>query len=233
MRPSLIQTADFDVKLVPSSKRVNVTLKVSAKGVFLHIPTRLPMTIAHKLIKEKSDWIKQQLAKQPQAEPERQWQHGEVLSLFGQVHELQLVQKADSPQITLTDTAITLSGRLHRLSLKTRRQTIVNWYKEQAMLYLNKRTAELSEQTGLTPKSITVKTYKARWGSCNIRGEIQYNWQIMQAPPAVIDYLIIHELCHLMHHNHSPAFWQLVQSHHPEYKQDQTWLKQNGAKLQL
>lgn len=233
MPPAVIQTKDFDVTLVRHPRRVRATLKVSNKGVFLHIPTRLPMKFVHDLISEKANWISQQLAKQPKPEPERQWQQGETLYLLDQAIKLHLVQKNDSTTVFLEDNALILSGRLHRLSLKTRRQAIINWYKEQATHYLNKRTTELSQQTDLIPTAITVKTYKARWGSCNIRGEIQYNWQIIQAPPAIIDYLIIHELCHLMHHNHSPAFWQLVQSHHPEYKQDQIWLKQNGVKLQF
>jgi predicted metal-dependent hydrolase len=233
MPPSLIKTKDFDVILKKSARRQSVTLKVSTKGVFLHMPTRLPMDIAHDLIEEKSDWIKQQLAKQPEPQPERQWQQSETLLLFGQQYELQLEQKGDSPKVKLTDDAITLSGRLHRIGLKTRRQTIINWYKEQAEIYLSKRTEELSQQTGFTPKSITIKTYKARWGSCNIRGEIQYNWQIMQAPPSVIDYLIIHELCHLKHHNHGKGFWGLVEQHCPDYRKQQAWLKQNGVRLQL
>jgi predicted metal-dependent hydrolase len=233
MPPSLIKTQDFDVKLITSPRRVKVTLKVSSKGVFLHIPPKLPMTIVHNVIAERTDWIKQQLAKQPEPQPERQWRQGETLSLFGQKHELHLEQKADSPSVRLTGHTIILSGRLHRIGLKTRRQSIVNWYKEQATIYLNKRTEELSQQIGLTPKSITIKTYKARWGSCNIRGEIQYNWQIMQTPPSVIDYLIIHELCHLKHHNHGKVFWRLVEQHFPKFRQEQAWLKQNGHKLQL
>jgi predicted metal-dependent hydrolase len=233
MPPPLIKTDDFDIQLVPSKRRVRITLKVCSKGVFLHIPAKRPMEIVHDLIEEKSDWIKKQLAKQPEPQPERQWQQGETLSLFGQQYELQLTQKNDTPSARLTSDAIILSARLHRISLKSRRQAIVNWYKEQAEIYLTKRTDKLSQQTGLTPKSITIKTYKARWGSCNIRGEIQYNWQIMQAPPSVIDYLIIHELCHLKHHNHGQGFWGLVESHYPEYRREQAWLKQNGHQLQL
>jgi len=233
MPPSLIKTQDFDVQLIPSSRRVRVTLKVSSKGVFLHIPTKLPMDIVHDLIEERTAWIKQQLAKQPAPQSERQWQQGETLLLLGQEYTLQLTQKDDSPKVSLTHDTIILSGRLHRIGLKTRRQAVIDWYKEQATLYLNKRTAELSQQIGLSPKFITIKTYKARWGSCNIKGEIQYNWQIIQAPPAVIDYLIIHELCHLTHHNHSRAFWLLVKLHHPDYQQHQAWLKKNGGRLQV
>lgn len=233
MPPSLIKTESFDVSVITSAKRVSITLKVNSKGVFLHIPTRLPMDIVHDLIAEKSGWIKKQLAKQPEPLPERQWQQGETLSFFGQQYELQLAQKADSPSVKLAEDTIILSARLHRIGQKARRKAIVDWYKNQAEIYLTKRTEELSRQTGLTPKSITIKTYKARWGSCNIRGEIQYNWQIMQAPTSVIDYLIIHELCHLKHHNHGKKFWQLVARHCPEYKKEQTWLKQHGAMLQV
>ena len=69
MPPSLIKTKDFDVILKKSARRQSVTLKVSTKGVFLHMPTRLPIDIAHDLIEEKSYWIKQQLAKQPEPQP--------------------------------------------------------------------------------------------------------------------------------------------------------------------
>lgn len=233
MSQALIKTDDFDVHIVPNKRRIRVTLKVSSKGVYLHIPTQLPMDIAHNLIEEKSDWIKQQLAKQPEPQPERQWQQGEILHLFGQAFELQLEQKGDSPQVRLEGNTIILSGRLHRISQQTRRKATIDWYKQQANIYLNKRTAELSQQTGLIPRSITIKTYKARWGSCDKQGNIQYNWQILQAPPSVIDYLIIHELCHLKHHNHGKGFWKLVEKHYPEYRREQTWLKQNGHQLQL
>ncbi|SFK61839.1 M48 family metallopeptidase [Methylophaga sulfidovorans] len=233
MPPSHITTEDFKVKLVTHARRINITLKVNSTGVSLHIPPKLPMDIVHTLIEEKTDWIKQQLAKQPSPEPERQWLQGETLLLFGQAFTLQLQQKSDSPKVILSDNTITLSGRLHRISEKTRRQTIIDWYKEQAERYLNKRTEELSQITGLLPKSITIKTYKARWGSCDKHGHIQYNWQIMQAPSSVIDYLIIHELCHLKHHNHGKGFWRLVATFCPEYQREQDWLKQHGVTLQL
>lgn len=233
MPPKLIKTDHFDVTLFTDPRRVRVTLKVSLKGVSLHIPPQLPQDIIDSLLEEKADWIKHQLAKQPSLPPTRQWQHGETLFLFGQQYELQCEQKSDSPKIRLSNNAIILSGRLHRISLKTKRQTVINWYKQQAEIYLKQRTQELSTQTGLMPKSITIKTYKARWGSCNTRQEIQYNWQIIQAPPSVIDYLIIHELCHLKHHNHGKGFWRLVTTFCPEYQREQDWLKQHGAQLQL
>ncbi len=233
MPPSHIKTTDFNVKIVTNPRRVNITLKVNATGVSLHMPPQLPMDIVHTLIEEKSNWIKQQLAKQPTPTPARQWQQGETLSLLGQPYLLQLEQKSDAPKVILSDNTITLSGRLHRIGQKSRRKALIDWYKQQAEHYLNKRTEELSQITGLSPKSITIKTYKARWGSCNIKGDIQYNWQIMQAPAAIIDYLIIHELCHLLHHNHGKEFWQLVARYCPEYRREQAWLKQYGYQLTL
>jgi hypothetical protein len=107
------------------------------------------------------------------------------------------------------------------------------WYQQQATDYITNRTHELIKTTHLQPKSITVKTYKARWGSCTIKGDIQFNWKLMMTPPAVIDYVIIHELCHLEQHNHSAKFWQLVEQFEPNYKTHRSWLKKNGQELNL
>ena len=100
-------------------------------------------------------------------------------------------------------------------------------------VYINKRIQQLAEKTGLKPRSIIIKTYQARWGSCKITGDIQFNWKLVLAPPAIIDYVIVHELCHLTHHNHSAAFWQLVNHHYSDFKQARRWLKENGYQLEL
>jgi hypothetical protein len=105
------------------------------------------------------------------------------------------------------------------------------WYQQQATDYITNRTHELVKATKLKPKSVTVKTYKARWGSCTIKGDIQFNWKLMMTPAAVIDYVIIHELCHLEQHNHSAKFWQLVEQFEPNYKTHRLWLKNNGQQL--
>lgn len=210
-----------------------MALKVNSQGVSIHIPSALDTDIAIDFIVRKTDWILHQLQKQPMPEAPREWTDNEVLFFLGEPYFFSLQQADNTAYITQTATKITLSGRLNRLSTSSRRKTVIDWYKTQATHYLNARTQKLSHHLALTPANITIKTYKARWGSCNTKGEIQYNWKIIQAPKDIIDYLIIHELCHLEHHNHSRAFWQCVEAALPDFKTAKNWLKKQGYKLEL
>ena len=79
--------------------------------------------------------------------------------------------------------------------------------------------------------TITIRDQKTRWGSCSSRGNLSFNWRLMLAPPAVLDYVVVHELCHLEHMNHSKDFWQCVESILPDYKERRKWLKEHGQEL--
>ena len=111
------------------------------------------------------------------------------------------------------------------------RQALTRWYRRQAESLLKERVKQLAEQTGLRPNQIQIKSYKARWGSCNIKGDIQLNWQLVQATQSINDYVIIHELCHLRQHNHSKAFWDLVGQFDPNFREHRSWLKHHGHQL--
>ena len=80
---------------------------------------------------------------------------------------------------------------------------------------------------------ITVRDQKTRWGSCSSTGTLSLNYRLMFAPPRVLDYVVIHELCHLTHMNHSREFWNLVASVMPEYKIHRNWLKEHGQELHI
>ena len=79
---------------------------------------------------------------------------------------------------------------------------------------------------------LSIRGQKTRWGSCSSRGTLSFNWKLMLAPPEILDYVIVHELCHLTHMNHSPAFWALVASVLPDYRERRRWLRENGALLE-
>jgi len=105
------------------------------------------------------------------------------------------------------------------------------WLRLQAEQQLPQRLTKISEKTGLRGRALEVKAYRARWGSCRHDALIQLNWKLIMAPSQVIDYVIVHELSHLVHFNHSPAFWALVASHCPDFKRQRQWLKENGSLL--
>jgi len=111
------------------------------------------------------------------------------------------------------------------------KKQLESYFKEQAELLINERLELLSKQTALTPTNINIRQYKARWGSCNNRGEVSFNYLLMMAPLFVIDYVIIHELCHLEYLDHSRHFWQLVEKHLPSYQLAKQWLVTHQSQL--
>lgn len=106
-------------------------------------------------------------------------------------------------------------------------------YIEAAKEYFPKRAAYFQAFTGGEYQRITIRDQKTRWGSCSARGTLSFNWRLMLAPPAVLDYVVVHELCHLTHMDHSAAFWQAVADVCPDYRTHRKWLKDHGHELVL
>ena len=110
---------------------------------------------------------------------------------------------------------------------------VANWYQQQAESYLPPRLEHWSLKSGLFPQNVKVRNYKSRWGSCDHQRRITLTSRLIMAPDEVIDYVLIHELCHLVEMNHSPAFWQLVSRYCPDYRQHRKWLRQQGSHFDL
>lgn len=106
-------------------------------------------------------------------------------------------------------------------------------YRNAARQRLEERVAFYHDRTGGIYTSVTVRDQKTRWGSCSSRGTLSFNYRLIFAPPQVLDYVVVHELCHLTHMNHSKDFWNKVASVMPEYKVYRLWLKEHGQELTL
>lgn len=106
-----------------------------------------------------------------------------------------------------------------------------NWYKVQADSIIKKRVDELSKKYNLFPSKVIIKNQKTRWGSCNSNKEIRLNWRLVLMPYYVMDYIIIHELCHIKYMNHSKDFWNLVEKYDKNYKEAEIWIKENGINI--
>ena len=106
-------------------------------------------------------------------------------------------------------------------------------YMDAAKEYFPKRTAYFRQFTGGSYSRITIRDQKTRWGSCSAKGTLSFNWRLMLAPPAILDYVIVHELCHLTYMNHSAAFWGKVEAVYPDYRTARKWLKDHGHELIL
>ena len=94
---------------------------------------------------------------------------------------------------------------------------IAAWYREKAINRLTEKIEKYSKRLGEKAQSVKVKDYKSRWGSCILPSTVSFNWRIVMAPHKIIDYVVVHELCHLKHHDHSEKFWSLVRRVIPKY----------------
>ncbi len=106
-------------------------------------------------------------------------------------------------------------------------------YRNAAKDYFSKRVAFYHTLTGGSFQTITVRDQKSRWGSCSSRGTLSFNYRLLFAPPKVLDYVVVHELCHLTHMDHSPNFWSMVEQIMPDYRVYKQWLKEHGHELTL
>lgn len=227
-----IDINNLPVEVVRSPRRKTLAIKIREGKVSLHLPKLMPLWLAKQFVQRKQQWIHQKLQHYQQRPPPRTFMQDALQPFLGELYPLKISYESqrqrchvafDQQQfkIRAPDTATQMD--IH--------QALARWYRRQADKLLTARAEHLAAQNGLVPNAVQIKSYKSRWGSCNARGDIQLNWQLIQAAQNIIDYVIVHELCHLKQHNHSPAFWALVAQYDPNYQDHQRWLKQNGHLL--
>ena len=113
------------------------------------------------------------------------------------------------------------------------KDAIVKWYFAKSEKIIKQRVNRYSKLIGVNPQEIKIKDQKKRWGSCSNNGILRFNWRVAIAPMSIIDYIVVHELCHLKVKNHSPNFWKLVSLALPDYQRRRDWLKNNAGMFRL
>ena len=124
-------------------------------------------------------------------------------------------------------------SELHSDLTPVQRKALENRYRQAAKEYFPARVAYYEKIIGVTHNEIRIRDQKTRWGSCSSKGNLNFNWRLMLAPPRVLDYVVVHELCHRKEMNHSKAFWNAVEMVLPDYKELRKWLRDNGNSLSL
>ena len=117
------------------------------------------------------------------------------------------------------------------LAERKRLEILEKRYRNAARAKLESRVAYYHRLTGGNYTSITVRDQRSRWGSCSSRGTLSFNYRLIFAPSVILDYVVVHELCHLTHMNHSKDFWDMVASVMPEYREYRKWLREHGHEL--
>lgn len=158
--------------------------------------------------------------------PRKEWLSGETLLFLGERRPVEVVWTwTDRIKVTPLEHAVEISAPLS-CSREIRAKAVREFFRRQARLHLGERVVSLSARMDLYPKALSVRGQTTRWGSCSSRGEVSLNMKLMCAPPGVIDYVIVHELAHIRHMNHGPAFWALVAQFDPKYLEHQAWLRE-------
>lgn len=229
---SIIKINDLPITVVRSTRRKTIAIKIQDGNVTVHLPKLMPLWLAKQFVMRKQQWIEDKLENFQQRPPKRQIIEGELQPFMGEHYPLSIVQEPQRLRlhVQFDNQKLVINAPANVTSIQIK-QALTRWYRRQAESLLIKRVELLAEQTGLQPNQVQIKSYKSRWGSCNLRGEIQLNWQLVQASQLIIDYVIIHELCHLQQHNHSKAFWDLVERFDPNYREHRSWLKNHGHQL--
>lgn len=182
-------------------------------GLLVTIPRGSDPKTALQLLQKKQAWLAQALERQ---QPTGNMLLGEPLSISFDP-DLRGGPKLEGGCLTLLDRGA------------DRAEQVTSWYLQQAQAYLDRRLPELAHTVGVTPHKIRLKDQRTRWGSCSSKGNLNFNWRLVMAPPYVFDATIIHELAHLRELNHSPQFWSVVRDYCPDYPKAKAWLREHGS----
>ncbi len=199
-----------------------------------------PMGLSEKYIIEKvlskGEWILKKLAafkKTGFLPSKKEFVTGELFLYLGGNYKLYVLLKPGitRPKVELSQNNIFIFSPIKKHEIL--RNALVKWYKKEAEKIILKKVQYFKKILMAEPAQIKIKEQKRRWGSCSSRGNIYFNWRIVMAPESVIDYVVVHEIAHLIHANHSPVFYKLVESILPDYKTRKKWLKDFGASMEI
>jgi predicted metal-dependent hydrolase len=217
----------FDYSLRVSRKARHAKLQIKPYGgLEVVIPVRFPKKAVPELVIKHARWIEKQLAKQEKRITASALPSEIYLTINSS--RIDVVSESDNRQKNLyRQHYLVLTNQDYQQNVKQLRQ----WIRKQAWQLLPPMLEQLSHDTGLDYKKISIRSQKTRWGSCSSSGTISLNDQLLFVDQASAEYLMIHELCHRRHMNHSAKFWQLVEYHCPNYRQHEAALTRAKSEI--
>lgn len=192
-------------------------------------PRFVPLRRAEQFVKDQHDWISQQLQRHTISKQALNIDSDQIL-YFGKVVHITAQFSPDLPSgVQISEAELIINPVLNA---EHSIQNMLNRFlKQQGSRYILQRLQVFGQKMNIQFEKVVFREQKSRWGSCSHRGNLNFNWRLVHAPEEVIDYVIVHELAHRVHFNHSPGFWKLVERFAPEYRKHRGWLKRHGAVL--
>jgi predicted metal-dependent hydrolase len=231
------QIQDIEYQLLPGADRKTTDIVIERDGV-IRVRPPLKMTPAQvdETVFSKRLWIYRNLAEWRDLNATRvtrEWVNGEAFLYLGNSYRLSLVDEQDEP-LKLKDGRFCLLRSLVRsANSKAVNAAFENFYINKGLMRIQQRVHYFAEKVGVKAGQVQIKDLGFRWASCSTKGDLQFHWKCMMAPLTVIDYIVVHELCHLHHRDHSVAFWNEVDKVMPLYRERKEWLRVRGAELDL
>lgn len=228
------ETIEYILKF---SNRKSIELRIDATGIVqLKAPKGMPEDQVIKSLEKKWDWILKSLKKVSLTESgfeKRTYESGEQLNILGKVCTLTVHrQNIEKCRIQRMNDELILSVPKTFYVLNFH-QLLEEYLKRVLKNYIHKRVLFFEEHYKVKINKISVRNQKTRWGSCSSGRNLSFNFRLAMAPLEVIDYIIVHEMCHLEHMNHSKSYWKKVYEVMPEYEKHELWLKNHGRSLSL
>ncbi len=231
----VLQFLNCNVEIIRKAGRRSITLVMHPeKPMSVRTNRRTTQSQITEFLNLKQKWIEKNMLrfkviKENFKKPE--FKVGELYPFLGELKFLQFNESASRKITFQVDEGFLICGvpkgrQVAEFAEATLSHELGRYYRKEAENYLKARLAHWTLQTGLKPQGVVFRANKTRWGSCSAQGLISLNWKLICQPVPLIDYVIVHELCHLRHLNHSKDFWQLVSEFYPDHKTNKSVLNQ-------
>lgn len=204
------------------------SLKVTA-------PLRTSDELVQEFVLANHEWIETQQLRMRELQaknPPRRFEPGEKIRVFGIERVISYRESSTKRvRVDLVEEHLVVSAAIQQREPDVVGLAIAKFFEAQARLHIPERVDLFSRAMQVQPSGLSFRRQKTRWGSCSSLGHLSFNWKLIFAPESVIDYLVVHELAHLVHANHSKAFWALVKKHDPEYLRHRRWLRDHQSEV--
>jgi predicted metal-dependent hydrolase len=222
----------LEIEIKRSNRIKTLSINIERDGsVNVIVPVDLEESKIMDIVKSKEYAIHKYITNNKELNKEhidRKFVAGHSFLYLGKSYNLQIIENQAEP-LKLYNGKFLLSAKV----IAKAEDIFIKFYKKQGKPILEKRINYFKEFIKEKPKEIKIVDLKTRWASCTPLGNLNFHWKCFMAPPSVLDYLIVHELVHLKHLNHSRQFWDEVSIIIPNYKTHEDWLRKNGVKLTL
>jgi hypothetical protein len=211
------------IRVSPRARRISLRVLPVGQGIELVLPRGVGAEAGLKFLDGNRGWVAARIAAQPSAEP---FVEGAVVPVLGVPHRICREANSAAPPVAIRDGEIRVKGDPAHLGRRVREHLIALARSE-----LSSRARDCAVRVGRRVGRVGVRDPKSRWGSCSSNGDLSFSWRLVLAPEAVIDYVVAHEVAHLVEMNHSPRFWRLVETLAPDSAGPRAWLRRHRLRL--